>query len=95
MSSFQFTAYLTVPQPLLAQLESAGSSFQFFPFLGALPDFKRVSPRVIRSPENGRITYLKAFWHLPDWSKAVVCQYLGTCEAGVSSLQIFLSADGF
>ena len=56
MSSFQFTAYLTAPQPLLAQLQSAVSSFQFVLFLGALPDFKRVSPRVIRSPENGRIT---------------------------------------
>ena len=56
MSSFQFTAYLTVPQPLLAQLQSAVSSFQFTLFLRALPDFKRVSPRVIRSPENGRIT---------------------------------------
>ena len=56
MSSFQFTAYLTVPQPLLAQLQSAVFSFQIVLFFEALPDFKRVSPRVIRSPENGRIT---------------------------------------
>ena len=29
--------------------------------------------------------YLRAFWHLPDWSKAVVCQHLG-----IPAMRVFL-----